>query len=101
MLPSAELEGLPFAKWLAARPGVRPVFRSSNMAALVAAAVSGHVVVALTLAWGDRDVGLERLFAIDDLPKQSEWLVTHARSTAESSVRVVSDRIVRLFARAL
>lgn len=101
LLPSAELAAMPITKWLAARPGIRPVFRSSSMPALVAAAVHGHGVVPLTLAWGDREPGLQRLFAIEELPSQRVWLVTHVRSATEPSIRVTVDRIVSLFARAL
>jgi DNA-binding transcriptional LysR family regulator len=101
LLPSGELTHLPEAKWLATRQGVRVVFQSSSMPALVAAAVQGMGVVPLTLAWGDRDPGLERVFAIPEIPRRSVWLVTHIEAGARPAVKVVGDRIVALFARAV
>lgn len=101
LLPAGDLAGLPEAKWLAARPGVRVVFRSSSMGALVAAAKAGHGVSTMTLAWGDREPGVERLFPIDEVPKRPVWLVTHAESGSRPSVKVVADRVASLFARAI
>jgi len=99
VLPGAELEHLPEARWLGARPGVRVTFRSSSMAALAAAAVAGEGIVALTLPWGDGDAGLERLMVVDDLPKRPVWLVTSAEAALRPAVRVVSDRIASIYAR--
>jgi DNA-binding transcriptional LysR family regulator len=101
LLPAGDLSQLPEAKWLAARPQSRIVFRSSSMPALVAAAVAGHGIAAMTLVWGDREPGLERLMVIDDLPKRPVWLVTHAAASTREPIKVVADRIAALFARAL
>jgi DNA-binding transcriptional LysR family regulator len=100
LLPCAELENLPEARWLAARPGVRVAFRSSSMAALAAAAVTGEGIVALTVPWGDGEPGLERVLVIDDLAKRPIWLVTTAEAASRPAVRVVCDRIAAIYARA-
>lgn len=99
LLPSGELGVLPEARWLAARPGVRVVFRSSSMPALVAAAVAGFGLAALSLPWGDREPGLERVMTLDDIPRRPVWVVTHAESAARAAVRVVADRVASIFAR--
>jgi DNA-binding transcriptional LysR family regulator len=99
LLPAGELEKLPESRWLAARPGVRVVFRSSSMPALAAAAVAGEGLTTLTLPWGDAEPGLERVMVIDDLPKRPIWLVTPAEATLRPAVRVVCDRIAAIYAR--
>jgi DNA-binding transcriptional LysR family regulator len=100
LLPAGELENLPESRWLAARPGVRVVFRSSSMPAIAAAAVAGEGLAALTLPWGDGEPGLERVMVIDDLPKRPIWLVTPAGASGRPAVRVVCDRIAAIYARA-
>ena len=99
LLPAGELEQLPESKWLAARPGVRVVFRSSSMPALAAAAVAGVGVAALTVPWGDGEPGLERAMVVDDLPKRPIWLVTRAEATTRPAVRVVCDWLAAIYAR--
>ena len=101
LLPAGELAQLPEARWLAARTDVRVVFRSSSMPALVAAAVAGHGLTALTLAWGDAEAGLARVLALEEIPRRPVWLVTHAESAARPAVRVVGDRVAAIFARAV
>jgi DNA-binding transcriptional LysR family regulator len=99
LLPAGELSNLPEAKWLAARAGVRVVFRSSSMPALAAAAAAGAGITALTLPWGDGDPGLERIMVLDDLAKRPIWLVTAAEASTRAAVRVVCDRIAAIYAR--
>ncbi len=99
LVPAGELANLPEAKWLAARTGVRVVFRSSSMPALAAAAAAGAGITALTLPWGDGDPGLERIMVLDDLAKRPIWLVTAAEATTRAAVRVVCDRIAAIYAR--
>jgi DNA-binding transcriptional LysR family regulator len=100
LVPSGELARLPEARWLAARPGVRVVFRSSSMPALVEAAVTGHGIVPLPVGWGDHEPGLERLFVIDAAGKRKIWLVSHEAASRRSDVRAVSQHIAAIFARA-
>ena len=93
VVPSGELERLPEAQWLSSRRGVRVVFRSSSMPALVAAASRGAGLVALTDPWGTREPDLERAFVIEALPRRPIWLVTHPEADTRPAVRVVADRI--------
>jgi DNA-binding transcriptional LysR family regulator len=99
LLPGGELSRAPEARWLAARPGVRVVFRTSSMSALVAAASAGLGVAPLATAWGDRVTGLERLMTLDDVPKRAVWLVT--RPEGGGALRVVGDRIAAILGRAM
>lgn len=101
VLQSGELAAMPEAKWLAARDDLRVVFRSSSMAALVAAAVAGYGLIALTTPWGARESGLEPVLLLDDLPRRPVWLVTHASARDRSGLRAVCDRIAGVFGRAL
>lgn len=93
VIPSGDLERMPEGQWLASRRGVRVVFRSSSMPALVAAASRGAGLVALTEPWGAREPDLERAFVIDALPKRPIWLVTHPQADSRPAVRVVADRM--------
>ena len=99
LLPTGELSRLPEARWLAECPGVRVVFRSNSMQALLAAAAAAQGVVPLPLGWGDAEPSLTRVLVLDDLPKRKVWLVTHEASSDRPAVRVVSEQIVALFAR--
>lgn len=96
-VPSAELSRLPEAKWLS-RPGVREVFRSSSMPAIAEAIASGAGLGVLTRAWGDSHPGLERLFAVDDIPPRPLWLVS-AGTIQSANVRVVAAKITEIVAR--
>jgi DNA-binding transcriptional LysR family regulator len=96
LLPGGELAGLPDARWLGSRPGVRVVFRSNSLPAMVAAAVRGHGLVVLTRAWGDREPGLERVFLVDELPKRRLWLVIAPGARERAAVRVVADHVLAL-----
>ncbi len=96
LAPSGELAGLPEGKWLASRPGVRVVFLSSSMPAIVAAAVAGHGLSALTLPWGDGHPGLDRVMTLEHLPPRPVWLVMNPDASERAVVRVVADRIVRI-----
>lgn len=99
LIPSGELASLPEAKWLASRPDVRVVFRTSSMGALLAAAIAGLGIAPLSLPWGDREPGLERLLVLDDVPKRTVWLAAHPESAAREAVKVVSERIAAIFSR--
>jgi len=98
VLPSAELSRLPEAQWMAARPDVRVVFRSSSMGALVRAASGGAGLVVLPRLWGDREATLERLGAVEKIPARTMWLVMHEDAARWPPVRVVADEIARIFA---
>jgi DNA-binding transcriptional LysR family regulator len=99
ILPAGELAVLPEAKWLAARPGVRVVLKTSSMTALVAAATAGLGIAPMTLPWGDRESSLERVLTLDEIPKRAVWLVTHPESADRAAVRVVCNRIGSIFGR--
>ena len=99
LVPAGELARLPESKWLESVPGVRVVFRSSSMPALLNAATAGLGLVPLGLQWGDRSPGLERMFVLDHIPTRPIWLVTRAGEGKRSAVRVVADRIASIFAR--
>ncbi|HUJ58285.1 MAG TPA: LysR family transcriptional regulator [Kofleriaceae bacterium] len=99
LVPSGDLGKLPEASWLAARPGVRVVFRSNCMPALVAAAAGGCGVVPLPVGWGDSVPELVRLLVLDGLGKRQIWLVSHEGAHRRPAVRVVGDRIAAIFAR--
>jgi DNA-binding transcriptional LysR family regulator len=99
IVPGGELARLPEARWLAARPGVRVVFRSSSVPTLQSAAARGFGIVPLTAAWGDRDRGLERLQLIQDIPDRALWLVTPPATATRAAVRIVANRIAEIFGR--
>jgi DNA-binding transcriptional LysR family regulator len=98
ILPSGELSGLPEARWLGARPGVRVTFRSNGIPALLSAAASGLGIVPLTAAWGDLDRRVERLQLLDEVPTRAIWLATPPLAGARTAVRVVADRIAGILA---
>jgi len=98
LLPGGELGATPESKWLAARAGVRVVFRSSSFPTLVEAAATGLGIVPLALAWGDRERRLERLMALDQVPRRGVWLVTKPEGALRTEVRVVGDRIAAILA---
>ncbi len=97
LLASGELEDLPESRWLRERPGVRIVFRSSSLPALVEAAVRGHGLVPLTRAWGESVAGLDHLFELVSIPKRPTWLVVHPDVAKQPAVRLVADRIATAF----
>jgi DNA-binding transcriptional LysR family regulator len=97
-VPSAELSRLPEAKWLGSKPGVREVFRSSSMPALVEAIAAGAGLGVITRPWGDAHPGLERLFAIEDIPPRPLWLVSPG-AIQSANVRVVAAKIAEIVAR--
>ena len=97
VLPSGELSGLPEAKWLGSRKGVRVAFRSNSMPALVAAASEGRGLVALGIGWGDTEPALQRLFVLEHLAARPIWLVT--AGDVRPAVRVVAEHIAQLFAK--
>src|SRR5262249_6642321 len=94
LLPSGELEGLPEARWLRERPNVRVTLRSSSVPALIAAAVQGHGILALTRSWGESVTGLDHLFELTMIAARPVWLVLHPDVAKQPAVRVVADRIV-------
>jgi DNA-binding transcriptional LysR family regulator len=96
---AGELAQLPEAKWLARQPGVRAVFRSNSMPALVEAAQRGAGIVPLPIGWGKSERGLDQLFEIDRAGKRKIWLVAHDAAAKRPEVRVVSKHIVAIFER--
>ncbi len=98
LLPGGELSALPEAKWLSSRPGVRVALRSSSMPALVAAAVAGSGIAAITDAWGRRTPGLRRLFTVDEVPPRPLWLAMAPEAAARAAVRRVAERITEALA---
>lgn len=99
LLPSGELAKLPEVRWLSKRPGVHVALRSNSMPALVAAAVAGYGIVPLPLGWGDNEPGLERVLALDALPRRKIWLVTHEATSQRPAVRVVVAHVIAVFER--
>jgi DNA-binding transcriptional LysR family regulator len=99
LVPSGDLSRLPESRWLASRPGVRVVFRSNSMPALLAAAVAGHGIVPLPVGWGESEPALERVLSLEAIPKRKVWLVTHPTTGDRPAVRVVFDRLVSIFER--
>lgn len=100
IVPAGELAALPEARWLAARKGVRVVFRTSSMPALIAAATAGVGLAPIGLPWGTAVSGLERALVLDQLPKRPVWLVTEPGALARAAVRVVRDRVAVIVKRA-
>jgi DNA-binding transcriptional LysR family regulator len=96
VVPSGELAQLPEAKWLSSRAGVRIAFLSNSMPALVAAAVAGRGLVALTSAWGEATPGLDRVMPIEGIAPRRVWLLAHPDTSRRGAVRVVADRIARI-----
>jgi DNA-binding transcriptional LysR family regulator len=101
LVPAGELARLPEARWLRSRPGVRVVFRSNSMQALVAAAVAGDGIVPLPLGWGDRHPRLERVLCLDTIAPRKIWLVSSEAASRRPDVRVVANHVVAMFERIL
>ena len=99
LLPAGDLALLPEARWLAAQPGIVPVFASDSFPALLAAAVRGLGVVPVSAAWGSREPELVRLFDVPNIPARSIWLVSSDASNPRAACRLVADRLVELFAK--
>jgi DNA-binding transcriptional LysR family regulator len=97
ILPGGELAALPDARWLAATPGIRIVFRTNSVPGLVSAAALGMGVVPLTAALGNLDPRLERLQILDDLPARTLWLVTPQAGGTRAAVRLVADHVAAIF----
>lgn len=97
LMPSAELAGLPEARWLAGQGGVA-VLRSNSLPALVAAAKTGRGLVALTASWGLR-AGLEALFDVPGVPPRAMWLVTTKEASRRPACAAVIDHLGALISR--
>lgn len=97
LLPSGELEPLPESRWLRERSGVRVVFRSSSLPALVEACALGYGILPITRAWGESVGGLEHLFELEHVPARPTWLVVHPDVGKQPAVRLVADRIAEAF----
>ena len=101
LIPSGELSRLPETRWMASLPNTEIVLRSSSLPALVAAAVRGHGLVALTEPWGDGVPGLTRAFTLEGLAPRPLWLLTSPSSALRPAVRVVAERLIHGFQTAL
>jgi len=99
LVPAGELAQLPEAKWLARQPGVRVVFRSNCMPALVEVAQRGAGIVPLPVGWGKSERGLDQLLEVESAGKRKIWLVAHDAAAKRPEVRVVSKQIVAIFER--
>lgn len=99
VLPAGELAALPEARWLAARPGVRVGLRSNSMSALLAAALAGAGVCALSDAWGARVPGLVRLFALDACGARPLWLAIGPEAATRAAVRLVAAHVEEVVTR--
>ena len=99
LLPTGELSRLPEAEWLASRAGVRVVFRSNSMQALMDAAAAGKGLAPLPLGWGDREPGLVRATVLEGIPERKVWVVTHPMSSERFAVTVVTNHLVAIFER--
>jgi DNA-binding transcriptional LysR family regulator len=93
VLFSAELAGLPEARWLREHPGVRVTFQSNSMPAILAAIRAGAGIGVLTEALGALDPGLEKLFAVEAIPARPLWLVTASDAAERAAVKVVARKI--------
>jgi DNA-binding transcriptional LysR family regulator len=99
LLHGGELAALPESRWLASRPGVRVALRTSSMTALLAAAIDGAGVAAITGPWGERELGLVRLFDLEAIPPRPLWLVMHPDARARTAVRAVADHVAAIVGR--
>ncbi len=99
LLPTGELSRLPETQWLASQVGVRVVFRSNSMQALMAASAAGKGLVPLPLGWGDRAPGVVRATVLEGIPERKVWVVTHPMSSERFAVTVVVNHLVAMFAR--
>ncbi len=97
LLPSAELSRLPEARFLASIKNVRVAFSSNSPLALLAAAKQGLGLVALTLPWGEREPGLERVMILNRLPVRAIWLVTTQSGAKRPAVAAVADHLASRF----
>ncbi len=91
-----ELASLPEARWLAARPEVRVVLRTTSVTSLLAAAVDGYGLAALPGVWSERDLGLVRLFPIDALTPRPLWLAMHPDAGDRAAVRAVAAHVAAI-----
>ncbi|MCE9578540.1 MAG: LysR family transcriptional regulator [Deltaproteobacteria bacterium] len=93
---AGDLAALPEARWLAARPGLRIVLRSSSIPALIAAIVDGHGLGVLPRATGDLEPGLVRLRDLPAIAPRTLWLVMHPDAAARAAVKVVADHVAAI-----
>jgi DNA-binding transcriptional LysR family regulator len=91
-----ELAALPEAKWLASRPGVRVALRTSSVTALLAAVIDGAGLGVVTGPWGERELGMVRLFDIDAIPPRPLWLAMHPDAASRAAVRVVAEHVTAI-----
>ena len=47
--------------------------------------------------WGERELGLVRLFDIDAIPPRPLWLAMHPDAATRAAVRVVADHVASIF----
>jgi DNA-binding transcriptional LysR family regulator len=90
------LAALPEARWLADRPGLRIVLRTSSVTAVLAAAIGGVGLAVITGPWGERELGLVRLFDLDEIPPRPLWLAMHPDTAARPAVRAVAEHLATI-----
>lgn len=95
---AAELVNLPESRWLESRPGVTVVLRTSSMTAMLAAVLDGFGVGAITGPWGERELGLVKLFDLDHIPPRPIWLAMHPDAAVRPAVRAVAQGITAILA---
>jgi DNA-binding transcriptional LysR family regulator len=91
-----DLASLPEARWLAAHPEVRVVLRTTSVTALLAAVVDGAGLAVVAGVWGERELGLVRLVAIDGLSPRPLWLVMHPDAADRAAVRAVAAQVAAI-----
>lgn len=95
---AGELASLPESRFLESRPGVHVVLRTSSMTAMLAAVLDGYGIGAITGPWGERELGLVKLFDLPQIPARPLFLAMHPDAAARPSVRAVADEIVAILA---
>lgn len=86
--------------WLCARIGRVPEIRCSNASTILNALLAGSGLAVLPCFIGAEEPGLMQLTApIEDLDRETMWLVVHEDMRNRPRVRLVADRLAALFHR--
>ena len=100
ILYGAELAGLPEARWLGSKKGVRVVMRTNSMTALMAALSEGAGLAVISGRFSERQLGLVRLWDVPALLPRRLFLAMHPDAGARPAVRAVAEHVGNLFASA-
>lgn len=89
---------LPTARWRAKHVGTEPALKCTMATNILDAIVGGAGIGILPVAIGDEDERLVRLYGGVRLENNNSWLVYHQDLRRVPIIRILSDRISKIFA---